>query len=177
MRLEGAFMILLDKNEDSRGFFSRLWCENELKENGLDQKIVQINNSLTKNKGVVRGLHFQKPPMAETKLVRCISGSVWDVIVDLRRGSPTYGKYDAVKLSKKNRKMVYIPKGFAHGFQTLKKDSELIYFHSEFYSKNHEQGIIYNDKDIGIKWPLVVKDISIKDKKNLKLKHIIPINI
>ena len=145
------------------------------KKKNLDQNLVQINNSLTIKKGTIRGMHFQYPPKAETKLVRCINGAVWDVIVDLRKDSTTFGQWYAVELNKENRTMMYVPKGFAHGFQSLKENSELIYLHSEFYDIRFEGSVKYNDPDLKINWPLRKKIVSEKDSKNSLLREISPI--
>jgi dTDP-4-dehydrorhamnose 3,5-epimerase len=175
--LKGSYTIELEKIEDKRGFFARYWCQNEISKIGLDTNIVQINNSVSKTKGTIRGLHFQRPPKAETKIIRCIKGYIWDVIVDIRLESPTYGKWYGYELSEENRTMMYVPKGFAHGFQTLVDDVELIYLHSEFYSKNNEAGLFYNDKDIAIDWPLSVTETTSRDESHPKLRDIKPIKL
>tara|TARA_Y100001935_G_scaffold254966_1_gene265862 strand:+ start:1875 stop:2423 length:549 start_codon:yes stop_codon:yes gene_type:complete len=161
--LSGAHIIKLDKKEDERGFFARFWCEEVFKQHNLDYQICQINTSMTTKKGTLRGLHFQVPPKAETKIVRCISGCIWDVIVDLRTKSKTYGKWFGVELSSKNKKMIYVPKGFAHGFITLKDKSEIIYLVSESYSGNHELGLRWDDSFHGIDWPIKPIVVSKKD--------------
>ena len=175
--LKGAYTIDLEKMEDDRGFFARYWCKNEFEELGLDANIVQINNSMSRYKGTLRGLHFQCPPKAETKIVRCIYGTIWDVIVDIRESSPTYGKWYGTELNDINRTMMYVPKGFAHGFQTLVDNVELLYLHSEFYSQKHESGLSYNDKTIAIDWPLPVSEISERDKLYPTLNKLDPINL
>ena len=175
--LKGAYTIDLDKREDDRGFFARYWCKNEFAELGLDTNIVQINNSVSPQKGTLRGLHYQRPPKAETKIVRCIRGSIWDVIVDIREGSSTYGKWYGFELNEDNRTMMYIPKGFAHGFQTMVDNVELLYLHSEFYSKEDEGGLLYNDKEIAIDWPILVSEISEKDKSHPILNELEPIKL
>ena len=162
--LNGAFTIELERNQDERGFFARYWCKKEFKEFGLDVNISQINNSLSRDKGTLRGLHFQYPPRAEAKIIRCLSGAIRDVIVDIRKSSNTYGQWCGVELNDDNRSMIYVPKGFAHGFQTLVNDVELLYLHSEFYSPKHESGLLFNDKTINIDWPLPVSEISERDK-------------
>jgi len=162
--LEGAYVIELDPFEDNRGVFVRLFCKKEFGDRNLKTEFVQTNYSLTKNKGAIRGMHFQFPPKAETKIVKCLRGSVFDVIVDLRKDSPTFLKWHGEELSEKNNKAVYIPKGFAHGFQTLEDNCGLIYFHDEFYSKEAEGGISPSDQKINIKWPLELTEISEKDK-------------
>ena len=175
--LKGAYTIDLDKREDDRGFFARYWCKNEFEELGLDTNIVQINNSLSPQKGSLRGLHYQRPPKAETKIVRCIRGSIWDVIVDIREGSSTYGKWYSTELNDNNRTMMYVPQGFAHGFQTMVDNVELLYLHSEFYSKEDEGGLLYNDKEIAIDWPIPVSEISERDKLHPILNELEPIKL
>ncbi len=162
--LQDAYIIEANPYEDHRGKFSRLFCQEELKKIGHDKQIVQINHSLTKEKGTVRGMHYQKPPKAEIKMVQCLKGEVFDVIVDLRKDSPTFLKWHGEILSSKNSKIMYIPEGFAHGFQVLESDSELLYFHTEFYSPLHEAGIKYNDPKININWLLEPVNISEKDQ-------------
>tara|TARA_Y100001958_G_scaffold30445_1_gene19586 strand:+ start:3181 stop:3735 length:555 start_codon:yes stop_codon:yes gene_type:complete len=159
----GAYTIELDKKDDERGFFSRFWCEKEFKDLNLDTSIVQINNSLSTKKATLRGLHFQYPPKAETKIVRCINGSIWDVIVDIRLESKTYGKWYGAELSSENRTMMYVPKGFAHGFISLTDNSEIIYLVSEFYSQKNESALRWNDPFHGIKWPIKPEVVSEKD--------------
>lgn len=163
-KLNGLFVIKLEPFQDERGKFFRVFCENELTDIGHNKRIVQINQSLTKKKGAIRGMHFQYPPKAEIKIVRCLKGSVFDVAIDLRRTSPTFLKWHSEILSEENMIILYIPEGFAHGFQTLENDSELLYLHTEIYSPNHEGGINYNDPKINIKWPLEITDISEQDK-------------
>jgi dTDP-4-dehydrorhamnose 3,5-epimerase len=136
-----------------------------------------MNTTLSKERGTVRGLHFQRPPKEEIKIVRCISGSIWDVIVDIRKSSPTYGKWYAAELNDNNRTMMYVPKGFAHGFQTLADNVELLYLHSEFYSKKNEGGLLYADKTVNIDWPLPVSDISERDKVHPMLSELNPIRL
>jgi len=149
---------------DNRGFFERLFCKNELTGQGIFKEIVQINHSLTVQKGAIRGMHFQMPPFAETKIVRCLSGAVFDVAIDLRHGSPTFLNWHAEILTPDNFKMFYIPEGFAHGFQVLESNSELLYFHSELYNSKAEGGIFYNDPKINIQWPMPPTEISPKDQ-------------
>jgi dTDP-4-dehydrorhamnose 3,5-epimerase len=175
--LKGAYTIDLDKREDDRGFFARYWCKNEFEELGLDTNIVQINNSVSSQKGTLRGLHYQRPPKAETKIVRCIYGSIFDVIVDIRHGSKTYGQGFGKELNGENRTMMYVPKGFAHGFQTMADNVELLYLHSEFYSKEDEGGLLCNDKEIAIDWPLPISEISERDKSHPRLNELEPIKL
>ena len=175
--LPGAFMIDVNKSGDDRGFFARAWCKNEFEEFGLDTDIVQINNSMNKYKGTLRGLHFQRPPKAETKIVSCIRGSIWDVVVDLRLDSPTYGKWFGAELTEENRSMMYVPKGFAHGFQTMVDNVEILYLHTEFYSQQNEGGLLFNDKDVHIDWPLPISQISERDQSHPTLLEMEPIKL
>ncbi len=163
-KLNGLFVIKLEPFQDERGKFFRVYCENELNDIGHNKKIVQINQSLTKKKGTIRGMHFQYPPKAEIKMVRCLKGSVFDVAIDLRIISPTFLKWHGEILTEDNMMVLYIPEGFAHGFQTLENDSELLYLHTELYNSHYEGGITYNDPKINIKWPLELTDISERDK-------------
>lgn len=156
---------------DERGFFSRIFCQKEMSQKEISSTkenliIEQINNSFTKKKGTIRGLHFQYPPHAEIKIVKCIKGKIFDVGVDLRVGSPTFLKWHGEILSEENQKMLVIPEGFAHGFQTLEEDSEIIYFNTKFYCKEAEGALRYDDPKIGIQWPEKVTVISEKDLKN-----------
>jgi dTDP-4-dehydrorhamnose 3,5-epimerase len=153
MSLEGAYLIELERREDDRGFFARAWCEREFAAHGLNTRLVQANVAWSRQKGTVRGLHFQRPPHAETKVVRCTKGAIYDVIVDLRPGSPTHRQWLAVELSADNRRMVYVPEGFAHGYQTLVDDTETFYQVSEFYTPAAEAGVRWDDSAFGIDWP------------------------
>lgn len=150
---------------DHRGKFYRVFCENELNKIGHSKRIVNVNSSTTLKKGSIRGMHFQYPPKAEIKIVKCVSGSIFDVAVDLRKNSPTYLQWHGEILSKENLKMLYVPEGFGHGFQALEDDVEIIYFVTEFYSPENEGGVRYNDPKVNVKWPLEVVDISEKDGK------------
>lgn len=164
LKIEGSWKIDLEKYEDSRGFFSRMFCLKEFKSKNINiTKFVQFNNSSSEKKGTLRGLHYQSQPWSEDKLIRCINGEVYNVVVDLRKKSKTYLKWDFVILSKKNRAMMLVPKGCANGHLTLKKNSEIIYFSTQFYNPKYENGIKYNDKSINIKWPINIKTISQKD--------------
>jgi len=167
-KLKGLYIIELEPFQDNRGFFSRVFCKNELNEIGLSKEIVQINQSLTKIKGTIRGMHVQYPPRTEIKIVKCVSGLIFDVAVDIRKNSPTFLHWHSEILSNENFKMFYIPEGFAHGFQALENNSEIIYFNTAFYSSECEGGIRYNDPKIKIKWPLEPAEISEKDA-NFKL--------
>ena len=161
--LKNSYIIDIEPLADDRGWFARTYCKNEFNKIGLTQEWVQLNHSFTRQKGTIRGMHYQLPPYSEIKLVRCIAGAVYDVIIDLRIESSTFLKYFTIELSSKNRRMIYIPQGFAHGFQTLTDDSEIIYHHSQFYMPGVEGGIKYNDPKVNIEWPLPVKNISSRD--------------
>ena len=163
--LDGAFVVKLDMKMDDRGWFTRTFCKEEFREIGFAENWVQINHSSSKLKGTVRGMHFQNLPHVEVKLVRCIRGAVLDVIVDIRFGSPTFLQWFAVELTAENGQMIYIPRGFAHGFQTLTDEAELIYHHSEYYAPEAEDGLRYDDPLIGINWPLAISNISERDQK------------
>lgn len=161
--LPDAYIIELEKIEDERGFFARAWDEKEFAQAGLETRVVQCNNSLSRHKGTLRGMHFQKSPYEEVKLIRCIRGAIYDVIVDLRADSSTYRSWVGVELSDDNRRSLYVPKGFAHGFQTLTDDAETFYMVSEFYTPEAEGGIRWDDPAIGIEWPMEPTQISDKD--------------
>jgi len=153
----------LEPRNDERGFFARAFCQHELAAHGLESSIAQANMSYNFKKGTLRGMHYQVPPHAEVKLVRCIAGAIWDVIVDLRPGSPTYKRWWGVELSAQNRKMLYVPQGFAHGYQSLADHSEVLYLVTEFYTPNAERGLRWNDPAFGIDWPLPDPILSPKD--------------
>jgi dTDP-4-dehydrorhamnose 3,5-epimerase len=152
-----------DSQVDLRGSFARLFCADELQFIIGNHKILQINRSVTKKVGSIRGFHFQPPPNAEMKFVRCLNGKIWDVAVDIRLNSPTFLRWHAEELSSVNSKMMIIPEGFAHGFQVLEPDSELLYLHTAYYNPKSEGGIRYDDPALGIGWPLPVSDISVRD--------------
>jgi dTDP-4-dehydrorhamnose 3,5-epimerase len=162
--LRGAYLIDLEKRGDERGFFARAYCELEFGEHRLATRFVQMNNSLSAQKGTLRGMHYQLAPKAETKLVRCIRGALHDVILDLRQESPTFGKSFGAELTAENRRMMYVPKGFAHGLITLTDDAEALYLVDEFYSPQQERGIRWNDPRFGIEWPIVPVVVSDKDR-------------
>ncbi|MEO5648154.1 MAG: dTDP-4-dehydrorhamnose 3,5-epimerase [Chitinophagaceae bacterium] len=162
--LKGCYIVQMEPKTDDRGWFARSFCKHEFEAIGHNKEWVQMNHSFTKDEGTVRGMHFQLPPFSEKKLVRCIAGTVCDVIIDLRNGSPTFLKWLAIDLSAENKKMIYVPEGFAHGFQCLTSNCELLYHHSEFYSAAAEGGIRYNDIMLDINWPLPVKNISPRDQ-------------
>ena len=161
--LKGSYIIELEKLEDERGFFTRIWDKKKIQDKGLDSDLVQMSFSFTKKKGTLRGMHFQKKPFEETKLVRCTRGKIFDVIIDLRPESNTYKKWIGVELKSDDLKMLYIPEGFAHGFQTLEDDTEVFYQMSNWFSPEHVRGIRWNDKEFDIKWPIKCSIISKKD--------------
>jgi dTDP-4-dehydrorhamnose 3,5-epimerase len=162
--LRGAYLIDLEKRSDDRGFFARVSCEREFGAHGLEHRFVQTNNSLSVRRGTLRGMHYQLAPNAETKLVRCLRGGLYDVILDLRKGSPTFGRWYGAELTEENRRMMYVPKGFGHGFLTLRDDSEALYFVDEFYAPERERGIRWNDPAFGIEWPIPPEVVSEKDR-------------
>ncbi len=164
--LKGSYLIDLNLFEDERGWFARTYCKNEFAEIGFNKEWVQMNHSFTKQKGTLRGMHYQLPPYSEIKLVRCIAGAVYDVIVDLRKDSATFLQWFGTELSAENKKMLYIPEGFAHGFQAMTDNCELIYHHSQFYKPGAEGGIRYNDDKVNIKWLLPVTAVSDRDNQH-----------
>jgi len=161
--LEGAYLIDLQKIGDERGFFARAFCEKEFADHGLVTHFQQMNNSLAGARGTLRGMHYQLAPSAETKVVRCIRGSLFDVILDLRQDSPTYLQHFGAELTAEHRRMMYVPKGFAHGFVTLEDETEAFYFVDESYAPELERGIRWNDPRFGIEWPVEPTVISEKD--------------
>jgi dTDP-4-dehydrorhamnose 3,5-epimerase len=161
--LAGAFLIEPELHSDDRGFFARSFCQKEFAERGLADNFVQCNISFNKLKGTVRGMHYQKPPHGEAKLVRCTMGKIFDVIVDIRKNSQTFGKWFATELSADNRHMLFISEGLAHGFQTLENDCEIFYQMSDFFAPEFASGFRYNDPTVGIEWPIEVKKISSRD--------------
>jgi dTDP-4-dehydrorhamnose 3,5-epimerase len=169
--LKGSFIISLEPYSDDRGWFARTYCKKEFAVIGHDKEWVQLNHSFTADKGTVRGMHFQHPPFSEIKMVRCIAGAVLDVIVDIRKDSPTFLQHISVNLSAANKQMIYIPMGFAHGFQTLEHNTELIYHHTEFYQPGVEGGLLYNDPLLNIQWPLPIQNISERDIKHSLLDN------
>lgn len=162
--LVGAYVIEPEPFLDERGFFARIFCQKEFAAIGFHKQIVQINQSETRQKGMIRGIHYQTPPACESKIIRCVQGAVYDVMVDIRAGSSTFMQWHGVELSKDTMRMVYIPEGFAHGFQALTDNAELIYHHSEFYSPELERGIRFDDPNLAINWPLKPVAISPKDQ-------------
>lgn len=161
---EGVYVIGTDAFHDDRGAFARWFCDKELSELLGQQKIVNVNYSKTVNKGSIRGMHFQYSPYTETKLIRCIRGKILDVIVDVRKGSPTFLKHYSAELSEDNMKMLYVPQGFAHGFQSLEDNSEIMYLVTNYYSSESESGLNPLDPKLGIVWPLPVANMSAKDR-------------
>lgn len=163
LQVHGAYLITPEKREDERGFFARLFCEREFAAHNLQTQFIQMNNSASAKKGTLRGLHYQLAPMEEVKLVRCIKGAIWDLVLDLRPESETFGKWAAEELSAENRKMLYVPKGCAHGFLSLTDDSEMIYLVSEHYCPTLERGVRWNDPRFEIAWPFIPNVISERD--------------
>jgi len=163
--LKGACVVEIEPIEDGRGLFARSWCKKEFEAHDLNPEIVQCNISFNIKKGILRGMHYQSKPVEEAKLVRCTRGAIYDVIIDLRVGSPTFKDWFAVELTDKNRKMLYIPECFAHGFQTLKDNTEVFYQMSEYYSPEHSRGIRWNDPSFSIQWPEDKRIISKRDQQ------------
>jgi dTDP-4-dehydrorhamnose 3,5-epimerase len=163
-QLKGAFVVDPERLEDERGFFARSWCAREFARHGINTGFVQCNISFNKRKGTLRGMHYQAAPYEEEKLVRCTMGSIYDVILDLRTGSDTYRKWFGLELTAENRRMIYVPKGFAHGFLTLEDNTEVFYQMSEYYSPGNDRGIRWNDAVFEIEWPGEIEVISDRDK-------------
>jgi dTDP-4-dehydrorhamnose 3,5-epimerase len=164
--IEGVFLIEQEARGDERGFFARVFCEKEFAAAGLETRYVQMNNSLSASKGTLRGMHYQLAPAAEVKVVRCVRGRLFDVALDLREGSPTFGKYFGAELTAENRRLMYVPRGFAHGFLTLEENTEAIYLVSDFYAAERERGVRWNDPRFGIRWPATPEVLSDKDAKH-----------
>ena len=162
-RLKNAFIIEVEPIEDDRGLFARTWCQKEFEALNLNANFVQSNVSFNTRKGTLRGMHYQVPPHQEAKLVRCTSGAIFDVLIDLRQESPTYKQWLGVRLTAENHVMIYVPEGFAHGYQTLEDDTEVSYQVSQYYCPEAERGVCYKDPSFGIEWPLDVQVISEKD--------------
>jgi dTDP-4-dehydrorhamnose 3,5-epimerase len=161
--LQGAYYVDVEPFSDQRGLFARTFCKKEFEAIGHDKEFVQFNHSRNTFKGTIRGLHYQNPPYAEIKYIRCIQGAVYDVLVDIRKNSPTFLQYFGIELSAKNMRSIYIPEGFAHGFQTLEDNTELIYHHTAFYTPGMENGLNFDDSVLGINWPIPPTVISEKD--------------
>lgn len=166
-------LLIVERHQigDSRGGFSRLFCAEELRVAGWNAPVVQINHTMTGKRGTVRGMHFQHPPHAEMKLVMCLRGIIWDVAVDLRAGSPSYLQWHAEELPAANNRAMLIPPGFAHGFQTLSDDCELLYLHSAAYTPHAEAGLNPKDRMLAISWPLAISEVSAKDSQHAMLDH------
>lgn len=164
-KLKGAYVIELERREDSRGFFARGFCQNEFRAHGLKPTVAQGNIASNIKAGTLRGMHFQYPPAAESKLVRCTRGAIYDIIVDLRPESPTYLQHIGVELNEDNQRALYVPERFAHGYQTLTDKTDTSYLVGEFYTPDAEGGLLYDDPSLKLKWPLPVSVISDKDQK------------
>jgi dTDP-4-dehydrorhamnose 3,5-epimerase len=173
-KLKGAFILDLERREDNRGFFARAFCQHEFAEHGLKPTIAQANVAFNKRKGTLRGMHFQFPPSAETKLVRATRGAILDIIVDLRPESPTYLQHVAVELSADNGRALYVPERFAHGYQALEDATETSYMVGEFYTPGVEGGLSPTDPRLGLKWPLPTTEISDKDRTWNLLEEVEP---
>ena len=163
-RLKDAYFVELDRIEDERGFLARSWCVREFAEHGLNPNLVQCIISFNKKKGTLRGMHYQATPHEEAKLIRCTTGALFDVVIDLRPDSPTFRQWFGVEMTAENRRALYVPEGFAHGFQTLEDDTEVLYQMSEFYHPENARGVRYDDPAFGIEWPSSHITISPKDK-------------
>jgi len=162
--LHGAWVIEPERIADSRGFFARSFSDEEFDSRGLNPRVVQANISYNARRGTLRGMHYQRPPMAEAKLIRCTRGAIWDAIIDLRRGSATFGRHFGARLDASNRSMLYVPEGCAHGFLTLEDDTEVSYQMSQRYSPEHGAGVRWNDPAFGIAWPGEVSVIADRDR-------------
>ena len=169
-KLQDTFIITLSPHEDARGFFMRTYDKQVFADAGIDRDWVQESHSRSEKKGIIRGLHFLLPPYSENKLVRCTRGRIYDVYVDLRKNSSTFGQWDGVELSEENKKMVFLPKGFAHGFCTLTDVSEIVYKMDAYYHPEYERTIVWNDETLGIDWPTTEPITSEKDKKGERFK-------
>jgi dTDP-4-dehydrorhamnose 3,5-epimerase len=163
-RIEGAYIVDPQRIEDDRGFFARAWCKKEFAEHNLKTQIAQVNAGFSPRKGTIRGMHYQRAPHEEVKICRCVMGAIYDVLTDLRPHSATYKEWLAVELTPENGRMLYIPEGCAHGYQTLVDNSELWYFTSQFYAPGYATGVRYNDPVFAIEWPLPVQVISDADR-------------
>ena len=164
--IDGLVVVERQRLQDERGFFSRFFCADELGPSGFDRPVAQINHTLTRRRGAIRGMHFQSPPYGEVKLVSCLRGSVFDVAIDLRRGSPSFLRWHGETLSTDNARSLLIPRGFAHGFQALDDDCELLYLHSAPYVATAEGALHHADPALAIRWPLPVTDVSERDIKH-----------
>jgi len=164
LEISGVFHVEQELHGDDRGFFARIWCQEEFKKHGLNDRLVQCSVSFNAKKGTLRGMHYQVAPYREAKLVRCSHGAIYDVAVDLRPESPTFKRHVGAELSEQNRKMLYVPEGFAHGFITLRDQTEVLYHISEFWSPAHARGVRWNDPAFGIKWPAQPEIIADRDR-------------
>ena len=162
--VQGAWLVALQRLEDERGFFARSFCQREFEAHGLDPRLAQCNVSFNAKRGTLRGLHYQAAPHEEAKVVRCTQGAVWDVVVDLRPGSPTFKRWHGVELDASNRLALYVPAGCAHGFQTLADNAEVLYLMSEFYHPESARGLPWDDPAFGIRWPLAEPILSARDR-------------
>ncbi len=165
LALKDAFIVDIERREDERGFFARTFCEREFEAHGLHRRLVQSSISFNKSKGTLRGMHYQTAPNEEAKVVRCTQGAIYDVIIDLRQRSPTFKQWQAVELTSENRRMIYVPEGFAHGFQTLEDATEVLYFMTEFYAPEVSRGVRWDDPAFGIRWPAAERTIAIRDQQ------------
>jgi len=163
--LKGAYVVRLRKIEDDRGYFSRAWCSDEFHQQGLNPAMVQLNVGFNHRRGTVRGMHYQLSPHAEAKFIRCTRGAIYDVIIDLRERSPTFGRWHGLELAPENGLMLYAPEGFAHGYQTLQNDTEMYYLTSAHYAPAAARGVRHDDPTFGIRWPLPVSSISVADQQ------------
>jgi len=163
-KLKSAYIIDINKIEDDRGFFARGWCKKEFEEHGLNPNLAQLNIGYSHKRGTLRGMHYQRAPREEAKLVRCTKGAIYDVIIDLRRDSPTHLQWIGVDLTEENRRMLYAPEGFAHGYQTLSDNTEIYYQTTQFYAPELATGVRYDDPAFGILWPVSIDVISNQDR-------------
>jgi dTDP-4-dehydrorhamnose 3,5-epimerase len=163
--LKGAYLVRLKKMKDDRGYFARAWCCDEFSRQGLNPGMLQLNVGFSHSRGTVRGMHYQLPPHAEVKFIRCTRGAIWDVIIDLREGSPTVGRWYGIELTPDNGLMLYAPEGFAHGYQTLQDDTEMYYLTSAHYAPAAARGVRYDDPTFGVIWPMPVSLISVADRQ------------
>jgi dTDP-4-dehydrorhamnose 3,5-epimerase len=162
--LKGVFIIEPERLEDERGFFARTWCRRVFEEHGLNSQLAQCSISFNRTRGTLRGMHYQDEPYGEAKLVRCTHGTIYDAVIDLRRGSPTFKRWIGLELTADNHRMLYIPEGFAHGFQTLEEHAEVFYQMSQFYAPDYARGVRWNDPAFDIRWPAAVSVISERDR-------------
>jgi dTDP-4-dehydrorhamnose 3,5-epimerase len=170
-KLKGAYIVDITPRTDDRGFFARTFCAKEFAENGLNTNIVNTNHSMSIGRGLIRGMHFQRPPFAEAKLIKCIRGAIFDVIIDIREGSPTFLQWFGIELNADNRAMLYIPEGFAHGFQSLTDETEILYQVTNFYHKECEGGIHHKEPMVDVAWKLPVGLVSEKDNNLAFIDH------